>query len=58
MQYNYLYDLEQIMKQAMVTALLVGAVVFVAGIVLGWWYGLLLAFVILLAVNLIELTRR
>jgi uncharacterized protein (DUF58 family) len=56
--YGLFRELEQIMKQALTTAGLVGVVVFMAGVIWGWWYALLLAFMILLVLNLIEMARK
>jgi uncharacterized protein (DUF58 family) len=56
--YGLFRELKQIMKQALTTAGLVGVVVFMAGVIWGWWYALLLAFMILLVLNLIEMARK
>lgn len=52
------FDLESIMKQAMATAALVAAVVFLGGVIFGWEYALLLGFVILLTINLIRMVKK
>ncbi len=56
--YFTLYNLEALMRQIFTTALLVGAVVFMSGVIFGWWYALLLAIVILLALSLIGMARQ
>lgn len=48
------YDLEQLMRQALTVAALVFSVVFVGGVLFGWEYGMFLAFVVLLAITLIQ----
>ncbi len=50
--YLYRHDLELIMKLALGSGLLAAGIVFVAGVLFGWAYGLLIGFVLLLAVNL------
>lgn len=56
--YFHIYDLERIMKNALIAGLLVFAVVFLSGVIFGWWYGLLLGFVILLAISMINMVQR
>jgi hypothetical protein len=55
---NIIYDLEAIMLRVLSTALLAGATIFVAGVIYGWWYGMLLAFLILIAINMIGMVNR
>lgn len=45
-------DLEQAMKRAITSGLLIAAIVFIAGVLFGWTYSLLLAFLILFLVNM------
>lgn len=52
------YDLEAIMVRILSTALLVGAVIFLGGVLFGWPYSLFLGIVVLLALNLIEMARQ
>jgi hypothetical protein len=54
----FFYDLESIMKRALITALLVLATVFTGGVIFGWEYALFLGFVILLAVSLIAMVKK
>ncbi len=41
------------MEKALITGLLAAVVVFVSGVIFGWEYSLLVAFVVLLAISLI-----
>jgi hypothetical protein len=56
MFYRY-FNWEAFMRQALTTALMAAAAVFVGGVIFGWQYALFLAFVVLLAISLIEYGR-
>lgn len=47
-----LYFLEQAMRKAVGSGLLVAGIVFLCGVLFGWPYALLIGFIILLLVNL------
>ncbi len=57
-QVKFMYCMEAFMRQALVTGLLAGAVVFTGGILFGWEYSMLLAFVVLFGVALLGWLRR
>ncbi len=48
----YFQDWKWIMRQALSMGLLVFGIVFLAGVLMGWAYGLLIGFIILLLLNL------
>lgn len=48
----YTWWLEEIMRRALASGLLVFGIVFLAGMLLGWAYGLMIGFMIMLLVNL------
>jgi len=46
------------MRQALMTGLLAGAMVFVGGVIFGWEYAMFLAFVVLMTISLINYMRQ
>ena len=50
-------DLEQAMRKAVTSGLLIAAIVFMAGVQFGWSYALWIAFFIVLLVNLASRRR-
>jgi len=52
--YRILYNLEQIMKNAIAAGLLIFAVVFVSGTIYGWQYSLMIGLTVLLGITLIN----
>ncbi len=48
-----LYDVEKAMKRAIGSGLLVFGIVFIAGVLFGWSYAMLIAFVIAFLVTLV-----
>lgn len=51
-------DWEALMRQAITTAALAAALVFVGGVIFGWEYSLFLGFTVLFGISLVELLRR
>lgn len=45
------------MLRALITGLIAACVVFISGVLLGWPYALFLGFVILLAINLVNMRK-
>jgi hypothetical protein len=54
----YYLEIEAIMRQALMTGLLAGAMVFVGGVIFGWEYAMFLAFVVLMTISLINYMRQ